>query len=203
MMFKKISFMISILFFLLGTNVFAHSHLKDSSPKNGEVITEQLKDITLTFETKVENASTFTVQDQDGKDIPLSQVSVNNNQLVGTPKDDMSNGGYTIHWKIIGTDGHPLEGDIPFSVQSAETQASVETDTTTKDGLTTSDESAAASKENTTVSVTKQAEAAAVLTNNSGAEEASFKDYVIPVSVGLLIVLGAGSYWLFYRRKHV
>ncbi|MFZ7945830.1 MULTISPECIES: hypothetical protein [Bacillaceae] len=30
----------------------------------------------------------------------------------------------------------------------------------------------------------------------------SFKDYVVPVSVGLLFVAGCGSYWLIYRRKH-
>jgi copper resistance protein C len=198
MMLKKISFMISILFFLVGTNVFAHSHLEDSSPKNGEVVTEPLKDITLTYETKVEVASTFTLKDQSGTDIPLSKISVNNNQLVGTLKDELANGGYTIHWKIIGSDGHPLEGDIPFSLQLADNQAAaVSADTAASDDTSTVNE------ETVKTTDTKQAETAAVITEKSEREEASFKDYVIPVSAGLLIVLGAGSYWLFYRRKHV
>jgi copper resistance protein C len=203
MMLKKISFMISILFFLVGTNVFAHSHLEDSSPKNGEIVTEPLKDITLTYETKIEAASTFTLKDQSGTDIPLSKISVNNNQLVGTLKDELANGGYTIHWKIIGSDGHPLEGNIPFSMRLPETQAASETVPAATESTSNNDEATTANEEKETAADTKQANAAAALTEKSVTEEVSLKDYLIPASAGLLIVLGAGSYWLFYRRKHV
>ncbi|ETI70612.1 hypothetical protein [Neobacillus vireti] len=42
---------------------------------------------------------------------------------------------------------------------------------------------------------------ASSITKKTGAEEPSFKDYVVPGTVGLLIVVGFGSYWLIYRRK--
>ncbi|EKN69990.1 hypothetical protein BABA_07236 [Neobacillus bataviensis LMG 21833] len=93
-MFSKIAVIASLLFFLFGTNVFAHSHLEESTPINGTVLTESFQDMT-----------TLTVA-------TASNTKVNK------------------------------------------------------------------------------------------AVEPSFKDYIVPVSVGLLFVLGFGSYWLIYRRKH-
>ncbi|OIK15875.1 hypothetical protein BIV60_07860 [Bacillus sp. MUM 116] len=34
-------------------------------------------------------------------------------------------------------------------------------------------------------------------------EELSWKSYIVPGTVGIVIVIGIGSYWLFYRRKHI
>ena len=118
MMFNKIAVIASLLFFLFGTNVFAHSHLEESTPINGTVLTESFHDMT-----------TFTVAAAINKKVNL--------------------------------------GD-----------------------------SAAEALKNST------SENAGVLTKKTKTVEPSFKDYVVPVSVGLLFVLGFGSYWLIYRRKH-
>ncbi|MDR7002451.1 hypothetical protein [Neobacillus niacini] len=32
--------------------------------------------------------------------------------------------------------------------------------------------------------------------------ESELKSYIVPGTVGILIVIGIGSYWLLYRRKH-
>jgi hypothetical protein len=42
---------------------------------------------------------------------------------------------------------------------------------------------------------------ASSVTKKAVAEEPSFKDYVVPGTVGLLLIVGFGSYWLIYRRK--
>ncbi len=205
MMFKKISIISSILFFLLGTTVFAHSHLESSSPKNGEVLTQQLKDITLTFETTLEKTSTFTLQDTTGAAIPLAGVSVEGNKLVGTLGNDLTSGNYKIHWKIIGIDGHPLEGDIPFSVQLPESQAAENTadSTTAANDDTTKD----TSKDEATVKTdkahaTEKTDQATEVPAKTQANESSLKNYVVPVSVALVIFLGLASYWLIFRRKN-
>lgn len=197
-MIKKISFMVSMLFFLLGTNVFAHSHLEDSSPKNGEVVTQELKDITLTFETKLEQTSSFSLKNQNGTEIPLTQVTVDGNKLVGTPTDKLENGGYTVHWKIIGIDGHLLEGDIPFTVQLPEVQKAA---ASTEGASTEQASTEKADKTADTAAKEQKAKSAAVMAKNVETDQPTFKNYVIPASVGLLIVVGAGSYWLLYRRK--
>ncbi|MFL6556523.1 MAG: hypothetical protein ACJ8MO_10440, partial [Bacillus sp. (in: firmicutes)] len=48
MMFNKISLITSLLFFLLGTNVFADSRLEVSTPQNNQVFTPTVQIITLT-----------------------------------------------------------------------------------------------------------------------------------------------------------
>src|SRR4051812_2241441 len=107
MMLNRIALLSSLLFFLFGANVFAHSHLEDSTPKNGEIISESLKTITLSFETDVEPTSSFTLLDEKNVSIPISTVSINGNQLIANVENELLNGSYTIHWKIIGQDGHP------------------------------------------------------------------------------------------------
>jgi hypothetical protein len=39
--------------------------------------------------------------------------------------------------------------------------------------------------------------------NTTISEKPSLMNYVLPAIMGLIIVLGFGSYWLIYRRKYV
>lgn len=201
-MFNKISLITALLFFLLGTNVFAHSHLEDSSPKDGAVLTESLKEIKLTFETNLEPTSTFTLADANGTSVTLP-VEIKGNQLVGVLQKDLANGAYSIHWKIIGTDGHPLEGDLSFTVQLPEV-SSTTAQTESTDSTSKNEEQTATDDEKNSVTSSKSTEdkETVAVTTTATAVEPSFKDYVIPASVALIIFVGLGSYWLIFRRKH-
>jgi copper resistance protein C len=206
MMFNKISLITALLFFLLGTNVFAHSHLEDSSPKDGAVLSESLKEITLTFETNLEPTSTFTLADANRATIALP-VEIKGDQLVGILPEDLANGSYSIHWKIIGTDGHPLEGDLSFTVQLPETSSSTaqvsSADSATEKDEQTSTEAAKLTDTTSSSKSTDGKEQAASVPTTASPSEPSFKDYVIPFSVAFIITVGLGSYWLIFRRKHV
>jgi uncharacterized membrane protein len=39
--------------------------------------------------------------------------------------------------------------------------------------------------------------------NNTTSENPSMMNYVFPAIMGLIIVLGFGSYWLIFRRKQI
>lgn len=196
MMFNKITLISLLLFFLLGTNVFAHSHLADSTPKNGEVLTESLNDITLSFETAIEQTSTFTLVDSNGSAFPLTAIVPNGNQLTGKLAEDLPNGTYAIHWKIIGSDGHQLEGDIPFTVKLPEstTEQDEALETTVED------------TERVTTEVTedtKEVNEQASLPLKVASDEPSIKAYIVPGSIALIILVGFGSYWFIFRRKQI
>lgn len=194
MMFKKITLISSLLFFLFGANVFAHSHIEDSSPKNGEVITDPLNNISLSFETAIEPTSTFTLADANGAEVSLPEVTISGNQLIANVENELANGAYTIHWKIIGEDGHPLEGDIPFTVQLPESVAQTEQQETV--GTTTAD----AQETTETVEVMKEQ---VVSAQEAESEEPALMNYIIPGAIGLIIIIGFGCYWLIFRRKQV
>ena len=55
----------------------------------------------------------------------------------------------------------------------------------------------AANKKNLT-----QMEHAASTLNQEKDDKPSWKNYIIPVLVGLFFIFGLGSYWLVIRRKH-
>jgi copper resistance protein C len=198
-MLNKIALLSTLLFFIFGANVFAHSHLEDSTPKNGEILTESPKAITLTFETAIEPTSTFTLMDEKNVSIPLSTVSISDNQLIANVEDSLINGAYTIHWKIIGEDGHPLEGDIPFTVQLPENAALLEQ---TESELPAADVTTA---EITSAAVTETVlkDQAAEVKEAAALDEPKLMNYVLPAIIGLIIVFGFGSYWIVFRRKHV
>jgi copper resistance protein C len=195
-MFNKIALISSFLFFLLATNVFAHSHLENSTPSNGEVLTQALKDISLSFETDLEPTSTFTLVDATGTALPLSPITINGSELVGTLEEDLPNGAYSIHWKIIGTDGHQLEGDIPFTVQLPESTATTKQDVTVVSSVENS-------QNKTTEAPEEVMKEQAALPDKVESNEPSLKAYIVPVSIGLILILGFGSYWLIFRRKQV
>lgn len=122
---RALSFLI-LLIFLFPSMASAHTTLGSSNPTDGQVITEPLKQITLNFETPLEKLSTLKVF-QDGKDLGVKDISVENNQMVANLPKDLENGNYEIEWKIVGEDGHPITGDIEFKVQLKQSENKVET----------------------------------------------------------------------------
>jgi copper resistance protein C len=185
------------LFFIFGANAFAHSHLEDSSPKNGEIVTEPLTTITLSFETAIEPTSSFTLNDEKNVSIPLSEVSISGNQLIANVEENLINGAYTIHWKIIGEDGHPLEGEVPFTVEIPEDAAVPEQSVTEPPAA---EETAETTSAPDTETVMKDQ---ATEVKEAALDEPKVMNYLLPVLIGLIIVIGFGSYWLIFRRKQV
>ena len=114
-MFKKL-FITILLVFSLNGHAFAHTGLESSSPQNGETISEEIQQIILTFETKIEQSSTIQLKSADGTEIPVKEITINHNQMVGNLEAPLDHGDYQVLWNIIGADGHPIEGTFTFNV---------------------------------------------------------------------------------------
>ncbi len=143
--------MLCLLTFMVPTLTSAHTGLKSSSPADGDIVKEELKEITLQFETKVENLSTMKVVKDDGEEIELDSVKIKEKSMSGMLPRSLENGSYKIQWKIIGTDGHPIDGEIPFNVQVEQKEkvdSPVENETET-DSDKQKDEEKGLTKENT------------------------------------------------------
>lgn len=101
--------------------VLAHTGLSSSNPSEGQIVTENLEQIVLTFATPIEVLSTMDLV-KDGNVIPLEDIKVENKQLSGTIAKPLENGSYIIQWKIVGEDGHPIKGEINFIVEMAQNE---------------------------------------------------------------------------------
>ncbi|MFD8528802.1 copper resistance protein CopC [Streptosporangium canum] len=97
----------------------AHDTLKSSDPAKGAKV-ESLEQVKLTFSASVRfpNVVVHTadnVAHQDGK--PAVDGAVVTQRL----KDDLPPGDYVIAYRVVSSDGHPIEGEIPFTLVGPET----------------------------------------------------------------------------------
>lgn len=113
---KKIILFLFCTLLIVPSLVSAHTSLSSSNPSEGQVVTENLEQIILTFGTSIEELSTMDLV-KDGNKIPLEEIKVENMQLTGTLAKPLENGSYIIQWTIVGEDGHPIKGEINFVVQ--------------------------------------------------------------------------------------
>jgi copper resistance protein C len=176
---KKLLFLLICTLVLIPTIVSAHTELTGSNPANGAVVKEDLKDIVLTYEGEIESLSTMKLQ-KDGQDIPLKSVVPKGNQLMGTLPSPLGNGAYTIQWNIAGEDGHPLSGEISFSVDKAEAAAP---NTTTKQPETKKEEP-------------KKEEAKPVKSNSETSPSSK-----TTITLVIVVILLIGLFLLFRRKR--
>lgn len=123
---------------LLGvaTPAFAHNSLVSSSPANEASVESTPATIKLTFDQPVQNGeglNSVTVKGPDDTAWRTGPVDVESNVVTTTLDELGPAGGYTITYRVVSADGHPVSGDVKFTLTTAgngtPTTATEETDT--------------------------------------------------------------------------
>lgn len=113
-----------LLVLVFPTATWAHSKLESSTPAADAKITESVKEVNLSFNENIdENLSTLKVKNAQGEEVEVSEVKVNQNTMAGTLAGPLPSGSYTVEWKIVGGDGHPVDGTYAFEVDAPEGEA--------------------------------------------------------------------------------
>ncbi|MFC7686180.1 copper resistance protein CopC [Ureibacillus sp. GCM10028918] len=192
-MFNKYLIFSFVFLFSFVNTTFAHTHIESSSPQSGEVLTEALEEITLTYEGKIEQSSFFTLQNAAGETVPVDNITVSENVLSGSLPEPIENGEYLINWNIIGADGHLIEGEVPFTVDVPVTE------TTTENAEDETVDQEVKDENNITTTVESET------TNEDAAvdepSENTSSSYLVPTLIGLLILIVAGSFFFIAKRK--
>lgn len=178
---KSLLFLVLMLFAPVIAS--AHTGLEEVTPGDGETVGEEVNEIVLRFNTALEPGSTVTVENSKQKkidlDIALADQNMNVNFLA-----PLKEGKYTVRWKIIGADGHPIEGENFFTVNQDV-------------------ESASAGNEGAEEVVERETGTTeAALSNQQSAEaEAGPAPYGLVMALMLLIIVAAGTLiWTAKRR---
>lgn len=98
----------------------AHATLKSATPAAGATLDAAPREITLTFNEKIEEAfSTVTVADAAGKQVALGKAKVDaaDPAIVRLEVPALTAGAYTVSWAVAGKDGHRRKGDFKFTVK--------------------------------------------------------------------------------------
>ncbi|GHH63126.1 hypothetical protein GCM10017673_03460 [Streptosporangium violaceochromogenes] len=95
----------------------AHDALRGSDPAKGAKV-ESLREVKLTFTAKV-RFPVVVVHTSDGTPWHEGKAVADGQVVTQRLKDDLPPGGYVIAYRVVSSDGHPIEGEIPFTLTGA------------------------------------------------------------------------------------
>jgi methionine-rich copper-binding protein CopC len=175
----------------------AHDRMLTSDPADGSQLATPPTAITLTFNTEplpvepqvVVSDSAGTVVTQGAPTIEGSTATLALDPAVALGGDT-----YTVAWRVVSSDGHPIEGTFAFTV-AAQPEAPVSEEPTTEE-TATEDATTDAAEESTSESASPRTTDAATDAEDGGSS-------VLPVLVGLgaLVVAAAVVVVLVVRRR--
>jgi copper resistance protein C len=93
----------------------AHASLVRSSPTDQSAVTTAPKIVSLTFDENIRVPSVILVTDADGAPVVQGKTSVVDN-IVSTRVGLGTSGDYTVVYRVVSADGHPVSGRLSFGV---------------------------------------------------------------------------------------
>ncbi|KQL40259.1 hypothetical protein AN960_07250 [Bacillus sp. FJAT-25509] len=115
----------SFLLLLIAATLFpslasAHAYIIKSTPSENQVFVNSPQRIQIKFDESVQSAfHSLQVLDESGNRVDLQNGKINKQNhsiLEGNLKPNLPDGNYHIAWKVISSDGHSVNGVIPFRV---------------------------------------------------------------------------------------
>lgn len=106
----------------------AHDSLTGSSPESGASSAEAPQGIDLTFSAAPQDIGLdIRVSGPDGSDVTDGEPEIQGT-TVTQPLSDQADepGEYSVVWRVVSSDGHPIEGAYDYTVEGGEASASQE-----------------------------------------------------------------------------
>lgn len=125
--------LLTLIFILKSTVVFAHSPLNSTSPKNNETLSQSPEQLKMNFKSgaKLVKITLLKQSDEEKNTIVSNLFSKSNNKkikiednalmkmspkhIIGLPK--LTSGKYLFQWRAMSRDGHLIKGDINFIIE--------------------------------------------------------------------------------------
>lgn len=108
----------------LATPAQAHTGLVSSTPTDGELLAELPAEVTLTFTEDLGDPAYVVVTGPDGADHGDGAPVVEGAGVTQAVLETAPAGAYTLAYRVISADGHPVSGEIGFTVENGGTASS-------------------------------------------------------------------------------
>lgn len=96
----------------------AHTELVSSSPEDGANVTRLPVTVELTFSESVGSRGVFVVvTDPVGDQVEAGQPEVTDDTVRQATKGRGPAGDYTLAYRVVSSDGHPVSGELSFTVE--------------------------------------------------------------------------------------
>lgn len=94
----------------------AHAELASSDPADGSSVQTMPKQVSLTLTEPVQAPARVAVTSADGTRVNSYDVTVRGDTVTTAINQVAPAGAYTIAYEIVSADGHPINGNIAFTV---------------------------------------------------------------------------------------
>ncbi|MCG5449420.1 copper resistance CopC family protein [Micromonospora hortensis] len=96
---------------------WAHNSLKTATPARDATVQSAPTEVTLEFMQRLDPAFTTIVLTDAGKrKLPIGEPVVTGAKSTVQVTDTLPNGTYTVAYRVVSVDGHPVQGSYPFTV---------------------------------------------------------------------------------------
>ncbi|WP_024286233.1 copper resistance CopC family protein [Cellulomonas sp. KRMCY2] len=108
---------------LIGTNALAapaaaHDQLVETSPEEGEIVDVVPAEVMLRFTQPVIDLSArILVRDSADTVVLDVEADVDEDVITAPLPADLADGTYTVSWRVVSADGHPIQGAFDFHVR--------------------------------------------------------------------------------------
>ena len=111
----------------VGSSALADAALRGSNPADGAVLTDPPGEVTLIFdETLQERFTTVKITASGGVAVQVGKAATAGAKVVQPLPTTLASGRYTVAYRIVSADGHPVSGTTSFRVQQPLPSASGE-----------------------------------------------------------------------------
>jgi len=125
---RSIALAVALVALAAAPSAFAHAILQESSPSNDSVVRRSPPTVSLEFNEAVETAfGSIRVYNCSGARVDSGKISRPNERSVSIRLNrNLPQGSYTVTWRVISADAHPVAGAFVFHVASADASGSCE-----------------------------------------------------------------------------
>jgi len=115
---KKSKWLVGAGVWALAAGVQAHTHLKQSAPAEGSIVTAAPANFVLTF-SEAARVTALTVQKEGEAAQKLAPLPSAPAEQVTVPAPKLAPGKYVINWRVVSDDNHIMSGKLHFTIDLA------------------------------------------------------------------------------------
>lgn len=183
----------------------AHDSLISSDPVDGATLETSPEQITLTYSAEVLEVSPVVhiSEGESGEPVELTPV-IDGPTVTAEIPEPLAAGTHTVQWRVVSSDGHPIEGSFTFTVETGpeptEDQSTETADTGTGEATDTGEATAPASESATAPAAAPETTAPETGSAGTGQEDGAG---TLPLLLGVVgvAVLGVALAAFFALRR--
>ena len=96
-----------------------------STPSENEILNQAPQKVTIKFDEKIQSSfNSIEVFNSAGNRVDQKNGHIDRNNpsiIISNLDDNLPDGTYRIQWRVVSSDGHPVEGVIPFQIGNGDT----------------------------------------------------------------------------------